>query len=76
MSYAVYPLRHIGIGRQGGGHLFSSTCANGAAGTRNANREESGGRRTMSDGLAIDFWKTIQDHILWVGVLLLVVRLV
>ena len=29
----------------------------------------------MSDGLAIDFAEVIQDHILWVGALLLLVRL-
>jgi hypothetical protein len=29
----------------------------------------------MSDGLAIDFAKVIQDHILWVGAVLLLVRL-
>ena len=34
------------------------------------------GGRTMSDGLTIDFWKAIQDHILWVGALLVLARLV
>jgi hypothetical protein len=29
----------------------------------------------MSDELAIDFGKVIQDHILWVGALLFLVRL-
>jgi hypothetical protein len=29
----------------------------------------------MNDGLTIDFAKVVQDHILWVGALLLIVRL-
>jgi len=30
----------------------------------------------MSDGLTIDLWKAAQDHILWVGALLVLVRLI
>jgi hypothetical protein len=29
----------------------------------------------MSDGLAFDFAKVIQDHILWIGGLLVLIRL-
>jgi len=70
----VYPLRHIGTGTRIIDHLFSSTCAWPESGTRNA--KELGRREeNMTDGLGIDFAKAFQDHILWVGALLLLVRL-
>ena len=38
-------------------------------------RDLGGGRKNMTDGLGVDFAKTFQDHILWVGALLLLARL-
>ena len=75
MSYAVYPLRHIGIGSRVPDHLFSHTYTRAWPGTRNA--KGFGWREAnMSDGLTIDLWKAAQDHILWVGALLVLVRLI